>query len=57
MRFLGFIRSLAKAAAAKLSTLMVEDEVEKRAKRGRREKFEEALAQLPDVEPEEYDRL
>lgn len=45
------------AAAEKLSALMTEEYLEKRAKRGSREKFEEALAQLPDVEPEEHDRL
>jgi predicted nuclease of restriction endonuclease-like (RecB) superfamily len=32
-------------------------ESEKRAKRGSREKFEAALARLPDVEPEDYDKL
>ena len=31
--------------------------LEKRAKRGSRETFEEALTQLPDAEPEEHDRL
>lgn len=45
------------AAAEKLSALMTEEYLEKRAKRASREKFEEALAQLPDVEPEAYDRL
>lgn len=45
------------AAAEKLSALVTEEYLEKRAKRGSREKFEEALAQLPDVEPEEHDRL
>lgn len=45
------------AAAEKLSALMTEEYLEKRAKRASREKFEEALAQLPDVEPEPYDRL
>ena len=45
------------AAAEKLSALMTEEYLEKRAKRGSREAFEEALARLPDVEPEELDRL
>ncbi|HEX6901187.1 MAG TPA: toxin-antitoxin system HicB family antitoxin [Thermoanaerobaculia bacterium] len=31
--------------------------LEERAKRGNREKFEAALAKLPAVEPEEYDKL
>ena len=45
------------AAAEKLSALMTEEYLEKRARRGNREAFEEALARLPDVEPEEFDRL
>jgi hypothetical protein len=57
MRYLRFIRSLTKAAVEKLSASRTEDSLEKRAKRGIREKFEEALARLPDVEPEEHDRL
>jgi hypothetical protein len=28
-----------------------------RARRGRRERYDAALAEVPDVEPEEYDRL
>jgi hypothetical protein len=31
--------------------------LEERAKRGDRAKFRAAMAQIPDVEPEEYDRL
>ncbi len=31
--------------------------LEKRAKRADKKKFEKALAHIPDVEPEEYDRL
>lgn len=34
-----------------------EEMIAERAKRGSREKFEQALAQIPDVEPEEHDRL
>ncbi len=45
------------AAAEKLAALMTVDYLEKRAKRGSREKFEAALTSLPDVEPEEYDKL
>lgn len=45
------------AAAEKLSALMTEEYLEKRARRASREAFDEALAQLPDVEPEEHDRL
>ena len=36
---------------------MSEQYLEERAKRGDRAKYEAALAQVPDVEPEEYDRL
>lgn len=45
------------AAAEKLAALMTVEYLEERAKRGSREKFEAALARLPDVEPEDYDRL
>lgn len=34
-----------------------EDYLETRAARASREKFEGVLAKVPDVEPEEYDRL
>jgi len=42
---------------AGVSVSIVIDPLEERAKRGSREKFEAALASLPDVEPEEYDKL
>jgi uncharacterized protein (DUF1778 family) len=45
------------AAAEKLAALMTVEYLEERAKRGSREKFETALASLPDVEPDEYDKL
>lgn len=45
------------AVAEKLSALATESYLEERAKRGSREKYEAALAKVPDVEPEEYDRL
>ena len=45
------------AAAEKLAALMTVEYLEKRAKRGDREKFEAALARLPDTEPEDYDKL
>jgi HicB family len=48
---------IATAAAEKLAVLMTVDYLEERAKRGSREKFEAALAQLPDVEPDDYDKL
>lgn len=45
------------AAAEKLAALMTVEYLEERAKRGSREKFEAALARVPDVEPEDYDKL
>jgi len=45
------------ALAEKISALMTEEYLEKRAKRGDREKFERAMAKVAKVEPEEYDRL
>jgi hypothetical protein len=41
----------------KLSALMTEEYLEERAKRGSRKKFERALAKVPKVIPEEYERL
>ncbi len=45
------------AVVEKTAALMTLDYVEERAKRGSWEKFEAALASVPDVEPEEYDKL
>ncbi len=45
------------ALAEKLSALMTEEYLEARAKRGSRKKFQRAMAKVPKVEPEEYDRL
>ena len=45
------------ALAEKLSALGVEDYLEARAKRGNKEKFDEAMAKVAEVEPPEYDRL
>jgi predicted transcriptional regulator len=45
------------AVAEKMSALMTVDYLKERARRGSREKFEAVLAKVPDVEPEEYDRL
>lgn len=48
---------IATAAAEKMSSLKTVDYLKERAKRGSREKFERVLAKVPDVEPEEYDKL
>ncbi len=45
------------AIAEKISALMTRDYLEERAKRASKAKFEQALAKVPEVEPEEYDRL
>lgn len=45
------------AVAEKIALLNALDYLEKRAKRGSREKLLSVLAKSPDVEPEEYDRL
>ena len=45
------------ALAEKISALMTEDYLEERAKRGNRKKFKRAMAKVPKVQPEVYDRL
>ena len=48
---------IATAVAEKMAALMTESYLAERAQRGSRAKYEAALAQVPDVEPEEYDKL
>ena len=43
------------AVAEKLAALTTEEYLAERAKRGSREKYDAALAQVPDVEPDHYD--
>ncbi len=45
------------AVAEKLSALMTEDYLLERAKRGSRSRYDAALAQVPNVNPHEYDRI
>lgn len=45
------------AVAEKISALLTAEYLKERASRGTRAKFEAAMAQVPDAEPEEYDRL
>jgi hypothetical protein len=45
------------AIAEKIAALNALDYMEKRARRGSREKLLAVLAKAPDVEPEEYDKL
>ena len=48
---------IATAVAEKMSALLTEEYLEQRAERGSREKYERALSQVPDVEPDERDRI
>ena len=45
------------AVAEKVAAISTIEYLERRAKRGSREKFLEILSKVPDVEPEEFDRL
>ena len=45
------------AVAEKMSALLTEEYLTARARRGSRKKFEAALKQVPDVEPDHNDRL
>ena len=48
---------VATAVAEKISALETEDYLAQRAARATREKFEAALTQVPDREPDEHDRF
>ena len=48
---------VATALAEKVAALDANTYIRERAARASREKFERVLAKVPDVEPEEYDRL
>lgn len=48
---------IALAVAEKLSAWNTEAYLKERAARASRERYEAALAQVPDVEPEEYNRI
>jgi len=45
------------AVAEKVAAISTTEYLEKRAKRGSRDKFLEILSKAPDVEPEESDKL
>ena len=45
------------ALAEKVSALMAEEYLGKRAKRGDKRKFHKAMAKVANVQPEAYDRL
>ncbi len=48
---------IATALAEKLSAFMTLDYIRQRAQRSSQEAFEQALLEIPDVEPEAYDML
>jgi hypothetical protein len=48
---------ISSAVAEKMAALLTQEYLEARAKRGSRKKFEAALKTVPDVEPDEFDRL
>jgi HicB family len=45
------------ALAEKVSALAAEDYLGARAKRGQRKKYRRVLSKVPDIEPDEADRL
>jgi uncharacterized protein (DUF1778 family) len=48
---------VASAAAEKMAALLTEEYIEERAKRASSKKFQKVLKKIPDVEPEDYDRI
>ncbi len=54
---ISFDQFVASAVAEKLSALLTTNYLRQRAERSSREAFEHALAEIPDVEPEDYDVL
>ena len=48
---------IATAVAEKVSSLNTEEYLSQRAKKGSKEKFLRALEKVPDIEPEEFDRI
>ncbi len=48
---------VASAIAEKISAFMTKEYLEARSKRASRAKFEQAMAKVPAVEPEDYDKI
>jgi uncharacterized protein (DUF1778 family) len=48
---------IASATAEKMTALLTEEYLNKRARKASREKFQAVLHKVPDVEPENYDKL
>lgn len=45
------------AVSEKMSALLTVDYLKKRAEKASKQKFDDIMDQVPDVEPEEYDKL
>ncbi|KYC37851.1 hypothetical protein WA1_04915 [Scytonema hofmannii PCC 7110] len=45
------------ALSAQVSAWMTKDYIEEKAKRGSWDKFQQVLNKVPDVEPEDYDKI
>ncbi|HWN96662.1 MAG TPA: toxin-antitoxin system HicB family antitoxin [Methylomirabilota bacterium] len=50
-------RLMVVALVEKLSAMFPDEALEERAKRGTQEDFEEFMKSVPDVEPDDYDKL
>lgn len=48
---------IASAAAEKMAALLTQEYIEERARKASREKFEAVLSKVPDVPPENHDRM
>jgi len=48
---------ISSAVAEKMSALMTENYLQKRAKKGNEQAFLDAMSKVPDVKPEEHDIL
>jgi len=48
---------ISSAVAEKMSALLTEEYLAKRAQRGNKKAFLEAISKVPDTEPEPHDRL
>jgi hypothetical protein len=48
---------VAVALSAQVSAWMTKDYLEEKAKRGSWDKFQQVLSKVPDVEPDDYDKL
>ena len=48
---------IASATAEKMTALLTEEYLSKRAQRASRKKFQAVLNKVPDVKPENYDKL